>query len=85
MCTEIYDDPWKNYLIDILSNVDYLQVLPDVVFRELVYFMDVICLDKESYLFRPGDNANLMYILAHGELELSITVNERSLHHFKIY
>mmetsp|Transcript_9504 Transcript_9504/g.1417 ORF Transcript_9504/g.1417 Transcript_9504/m.1417 type:complete len:123 (+) Transcript_9504:385-753(+) len=85
MCTEIYDDPWKNYLIEILNKADYLQCLPEVVFKELVYFMNVIQLDKESYLFRPGENANYLYIVAHGELELSITINERSLHHFKIY
>jgi len=47
--------------------------------------MNIINVSKNEYLFYPGEAAENLYIVAHGELELSITINEKHLHMLKRY
>jgi hypothetical protein len=37
--TSVYNDVWKEYLLSILGNIEYLNELPEESFRELVYYM----------------------------------------------
>lgn len=52
-------------------------------FQELVYLMEVVKLEKGSYLFKPGDLSNSIYLVADGLLELSITFNDKHMHMLK--
>lgn len=81
--TSIYRDPWREHLTEILKQSYIFELLPENVFRELVYFMEVIKVEKSQYLFKPGDVADKMYIVADGELELSFTINEKHIHLLK--
>ena len=82
-CTKEYNDPWKKFLMDSLENAQYLERLPSDVFSELVYFMEVIKVEKGGYLFKPGDISSTIYLVAEGELELSVTINEKHIHMLK--
>lgn len=81
--TSVYKDPWREYLTEILKLAYIFEFLPETVFRELIYFMDVIKVDKGQYLFKPGDLADKIYLVADGELELAFTINERHIHLLK--
>lgn len=82
-CTEVYRDPWKLHLLRTLRQIDYFSSLDEGVFNEIVYLMTIKNFERGDYLFRPGDIANELYIVTEGELELSLTVNERHLDYMK--
>lgn len=81
--TSQYDDPWKKFLLEILYQADYFEGLPQEAFQELMYMMKVKKYDTGSYIFKPGDLIEDLIIIAGGECELSVTVNERHLHMLK--
>ena len=82
-CTDVYNDEWKQFVLSVLAQGDYFNLLPSNVFNELIYFMDIHKLQKGDYLFKPGESLNAVYIVAEGELELSMTINEKHLHLLK--
>lgn len=45
--------------------------------------MEVKKVLRGQYLFKPGEPVTAMYIVTEGELELSVTVNEKHLHLLK--
>lgn len=72
-------------MLDALSQGHYFDALPRHSLNELAYIMDVIKLEKGSYLFKPGDQAKCIYLIAHGNLEISMTINEKHLHLLKAH
>ncbi|CAG9331168.1 unnamed protein product [Blepharisma stoltei] len=82
---EVYDDPWKRFLLDSLSQAEYFEALPRQVFREFPYRMEIMKLEKGGYLFKPGEIPKCIYLVALGELEISVTINEKHLHLLKAH
>mmetsp|Transcript_25770 Transcript_25770/g.45381 ORF Transcript_25770/g.45381 Transcript_25770/m.45381 type:complete len:948 (-) Transcript_25770:2606-5449(-) len=81
--TEEYEDPWKLYLIENFVRANYFNYLPKSAIHELVYLCDVDWVKPGNYLFKPGDKANRAYLVTEGLLEISCTINEKSLHVMK--
>lgn len=50
-----YNDKWRKYILGILSNVEYLQILPEETYREVFYYMNSERYDKNTYIIGPGD------------------------------
>lgn len=50
---------------------------------EIFYDSEALKLEKDQYLFKPGESADLLYVVAEGALDLSITINEKHLHFLK--
>lgn len=78
--TENYKDPYKSYLISILLQANYFGLLQTTDLNQLIYGSEILTLEPGEYLFKPGDDVKYIYIIADGELEYSITINERHLH-----
>lgn len=66
-----------------MLQASYFESLPEPVYNELVYNMNIFRIERGNYLFRPGDPNSTIYIVAEGLLEISITVNEKHLHLLK--
>lgn len=82
-CTDVYQDPWREFLCEVLMQAFFYSYMTENLFREITYQMDVIKLEKGQYLFKPGESADRIYIVADGELELSFTINDVHLHLLK--
>lgn len=80
---EAYTDPWKAFLLNVLDQMSCFRSLHDETFNELPFLMEVNQIEKNAYLFKPGEKATGMYLIADGEVELSVTINEKHLHHMK--
>jgi len=80
---EAYADPWKTFLLSVLDQLSCFRSLHDETFNELPFLMEVVQIEKNAYLFKPGEKATGMYLIADGEMELSVTINEKHLHHMK--
>jgi CRP-like cAMP-binding protein len=81
--TTLYDDSWKKFLLEILFQAEYFEGLKPEAFQELAYLMHVQKYDTDSYVFRPGEPIDCIFIVTEGRLELSVTLNERHLHMLK--
>lgn len=80
---EAYADPWKAFLLSVLDQMSCFRSLHDETFNELPFLMEVTQIEKNAYLFKPGEKATAMYLLADGQMELSVTINEKHLHYLK--
>lgn len=80
---EAYADPWKTFLLSVLDQMSCFRSLHDETFNELPFLMEVTQIEKNAYLFKPGEKASGMYLIADGQMELSVTINEKHLHYMK--
>jgi len=78
-----YKDPWKEFIISCLKQANFLEFLHPDALSEIVYRAEVTKLEKDMYLFKPGDPVSAMYIIADGAVDLSITINEKHIHTLK--
>jgi CRP-like cAMP-binding protein len=81
--TDLYEDPWKLYIIEGFTQAAYYKYLPRSTMQECVYLAEVEWIKPGDYLFRPGDKADRAYLVTEGLLELSFTFNDVNLHRLK--
>lgn len=40
--------------------------MPEDAYYELIYYMDIVKVEKGSYLFKPGDICDTIYVITDG-------------------
>ena len=79
-----YNDPQTTFIIQSLSSQEYFLGLPEKLMHEMPFIMKIIKIEKGSYLFKPGDTPNCIYVVSEGRLELSATINDKYIQYVKI-
>jgi CRP-like cAMP-binding protein len=74
-----YNDRRKRFLLRTLTKVPFFKGLQWRTEQELLYSMKHSTLESDEYLIRPGKTSECIYFLIEGELEVSVTINDRSL------
>jgi CRP-like cAMP-binding protein len=82
--TSVYNDVWKEYLLSILGQIEYLNELPEDSFRELVYYMIPEKFEPNEYIFCPGDKITKIFLVTEGKVEISATINSPDLQMVRI-
>lgn len=62
-----------------LCNIPYLRCLSNHKFDELIYALHFKQLGSEEYLFRCGDTAEAIYIIAEGSVCLEVAIKDKDL------
>jgi len=75
-----YTDPWKDFIQETLLTIPFITNFPDYSINELPYLMEFRKLEKGTYLFKPGEKCQEVFIVAEGLVEMAVTLNEKSLH-----
>jgi CRP-like cAMP-binding protein len=71
-----YDDPLTIFLLETIDKIDYFRGVSEKTKRDIVYSMNPINYDKGGMLFKPGDEADAMYIIDSGVVEIYILMDK---------
>lgn len=73
-----YNDPWKNFIANSLTQSKVFDSLPSNEVEELVYKMKIIKLQPGEFLFKADEPIIGVYLLATGSLHLSTGLVDKS-------
>ena len=79
-----YSDPYKRFLLRMLKRVPFFKELSMSTHQELLYSLKLVHVEEGDYIARPGQSPDQIYFLAEGQMEASITINDKDLNHRRI-
>lgn len=71
-----YDDPMTTFLLSSIEKIDYFNNVSEKTKRDIVYSLNPVNFDKGGLLFKPGDEADAMYIVDSGVVEVYIVMDK---------
>ena len=79
-----YSDPYKKFLLRMIKRVPIFKELSVSTHQELLYSLKTVNIEEGDYIARPGQSPDQIYFLAEGQMEASITLNDRDLNRRRI-
>lgn len=67
-----YSDHWKDYQINVLSNIYYLRNVPYNVREDLHYKLTIEHFEAGAKLFNRGQECDRVMIVVNGQVELYV-------------
>jgi CRP-like cAMP-binding protein len=72
-----YKDKWKKFIKRVLANIDYLGYgMSDKIIEELYYKVEIVKVNKDTYLFQSGKSCKEIHIIVNGEVDIFIKSNK---------
>jgi CRP-like cAMP-binding protein len=71
-----YKDPITIFLLEAIDKIDYFRGVSEKVKRDIVYSLNPVNFDKGGLIFKPGDEADAMYIVDSGVVEIYTTMDK---------
>lgn len=69
-----YDDNLKIFFEKALTSIDYMQGIPEDAMNEMIFSFTPEQLEKGQIIFEVGDEANEMFIIQNGMVEIYTTM-----------
>lgn len=70
-----YADPITIFLLRAIDKIEYFQNVSEKTKRDIVYSLNPVNFDKGGMIFKPGDEADAMYIIDSGIVEIYIVMD----------
>lgn len=74
-----YDDINRQWQREQLKNVQFMLYLPEDILDELTVVLNLDIYDENQEIFKQGQQSDNIYILAHGKIEIFLTIPEGEL------
>lgn len=78
-CVSQYKDPWKKFLRNVLSRIDYLHSITQIELDQLMYSMTQESREVGSCVYQPGETVNKIYIITEGKVRANYSFFDKSL------
>jgi len=74
-----YNDPLNQFIRKALRNIYYLENISENSIEEIIFYLDLQHHDYGETLFRIGDSVDEITIVASGEIQVLIGIDEREV------
>ena len=71
-----YEDPLTLFLLESIDRIDYFQGVSERTKRDIVYSLNPVNFDKGALIFKPNEEADAMYIVDSGVVEVYIMIDK---------
>jgi CRP-like cAMP-binding protein len=71
-----YKDPVTIFLLEAIDKISYFRNASEKTKRDIVYSLNPVNFDKGGLIFKPGDEADAMYIVDSGVVEIYIVMDK---------
>lgn len=71
-----YNDTQTTFLLNAIDKINYFNGVSEKTKRDIVYSLNPVNFDKGGLLFKPGDEADAMYIIDSGIVEIYILMDK---------
>lgn len=71
-----YKDPVTTFLLEAIDKINYFQSASEKTKRDIVFSLNPVNFDKGGLIFKPGDEADAMYIVDSGVVEIYILMDK---------
>jgi len=71
-----YNDAQTTFLLNAIDKINYFNGVSEKTKRDIVYSLNPVNFDKGGLLFKPGDEADAMYIIDSGIVEIYILMDK---------
>jgi len=71
-----YNDVQTTFLLNAIDKINYFNGVSEKTKRDIVYSLNPVNFDKGGLLFKPGDEADAMYIIDSGIVEIYILMDK---------
>ena len=72
-----YNDPKTIFLLQAIERINYFRGVSEKTKRDIVYSLNPVNFDKGGLIFKPGDEADAMYIVDSGIVEIFIYMENK--------
>jgi len=72
-----YDDPLNQFIRKTLRNIYYLENISESSIDEIIFYLELEHLEGGETLFRIGDKVDKIFLVASGEIQILMEIDER--------